>query len=1057
MRQHWAIRFARPNRPRMTPDSVAGFRLSPVQRRLWQLGATTPAFRVQCTLSVPPRVDVGELRDALAQAVAREPIFRTRLQQVAGLTTPIQVVGDNGSLLWEEDKESGTADAGQWGQQGRGASDGTVTPVVRARFAGKAAGGGTLTISVPSLFADVATLQTLVTRIADSERTTSPAYVQFAEWQNQCAEGGASVAAIREWSTLASAARETAGLPDEKLAPTGEFAPRFLATTLPPEIAQRLSDVAQQWRVGPESIVLACWHHVLGTLTQSEAVVVGVVFTGREHAAVAHVCGPIAQPIPQRLTAAPDDRFVDLIRRVDDDLHMQRQCGLYYTTDRAIPFSCTFAWESWPEHVRWGNTSLELRERFVCTEPFGLQLTCIRQGERLTLELGYDGSRFTSETTAEIGELVSTLLTGVLEDGNRRTSIDFLGPTVRSRVLQQSRGAATPIADGSIVDAFADQVSAHPDRAAVVDRQRTLSYRELDAASSAVAVALRHIGAGPDVLIGLVADRSVDTIVGLLGILKAGAAYVPLDAGQPVEHWRAAAAHARIRALVGPAALLPANDYGTAVLRLPLDSGVDNQREKPDLKPLDHHLAYAIFTSGSTGRPKAVAIEHRSVLNLRTALAGTVYEAFAGPLRVAVNAPLTFDASVKQWIQLLQGHTVCPVPQDVRYDPSAMIGWLEETRIDVVDCTPAQLRPLLAAGLSDRALPDLKAVLIGGEAIDAPLWTALRDSRIRFYNVYGPTECTVDATVCDVRTADTPTIGQPLDNVETYVVNERCDLVPIGVDGELLIGGAGVARGYMNMPAVTAERFVPHPFSTTPGARLYRTGDRVRWLRSGHLEFRGRLDRQVKIRGHRIEPGEIEASLADYDGVDAAVVVTETVADGQPRLVAYLAASSRVRLDESDLRSWLRGRLPEFMLPERIARVERFPLTANGKIDHGALRQEAQALQRRPMAAPRSELERTISEVWRDVLQVESVSIDDNFFDAGGHSLLLVQLYSRLRERLGREFPMVELFRRPTISAFASFLTDAPETTWSSAAIAARADRQREAYRQERIARSKAP
>lgn len=1037
------------------PDAAAGFRLSPQQRRMWQIGATNPAFQVQCALSIPADVGNRQVRQVFEEAAAREQIFRTRFQPVPGMKTPIQVVGEDVSAQWREIDvgDEGCNPARLLEAERADLVNYERGPLLRASLARRASGEGVLVLSLPSMCADAATMAMLAADIACVVRDPGIPYVQFAEWQNQCAEGDDGRAASARWSDLELPPAEAVQLAFERRTPAGAFAPRFQSRALRAAAIHRLRETCERLGTNAEDVLLACWQVLLATLTQCDEMVVGVIAPGRDHQALAGVCGPIAKATPLRTRFQTQTSFQDLARRVHADVEAHREWGAYYQAKGTETFPFTFSWEVWPDRLSAGHAALAVSARYVCLERFGLHLGGIWIGEQLYLELGHDTARFAASDAHYVGQLLETLLAAALERPDRAVEdLDLLGLETRRAVLSHSTGSVQPIQDESLDRLFEAQVARTSDRLAVIDARAALSYSELDAAANAVARALVSLGAGPDVLIGLLVDRSVEAIAGLLGILKSGAAYVPLDPGQSAERLAALVTGAGIRVLAVQASLVPTVSLADIPVFLlpPAGSAISGADRVAAASPSPQNLAYAVYTSGSTGRPKAVAIEHRSAASLLASLDRRIYLELAGPLRVALNAPLTFDASVKQWLRLLRGDTLCLVPEEVRYDPSAMLDWLERERIEVLDCTPAQLQPLLDAGLREDALPALKAVLVGGEAIDEALWTRLSTTdRIRFYNVYGPTECTVDATACRIsKDLDAPVVGRPLDNVETYVLDGRFELVPMGVAGELFIAGAGVARGYVDAPALTAGRFLPNPFSQRPGSRMYRTGDRVRWAGDGQVEFLGRLDRQIKIRGYRVEPGEIEAELREHPTIQAAAVTVETDAAGN-RLIAYVVAVDRTSPEESELRSWLRRTLPEFMMPDRIELIDSLPLTRHGKVDYPALPQHAKPLRRVATGlTPRNELERTIADAWRQVLTLDTVGIDDNFFDLGGHSILLAQLYSRLRETLAREFPMMELFRHPTVSSFAAFLGDQADTSFSRDAVLERAARQKQAFRQ---------
>ncbi|KAA1171806.1 amino acid adenylation domain-containing protein, partial [Photorhabdus heterorhabditis] len=471
----------------------------------------------------------------------------------------------------------------------------------------------------------------------------------------------------------------------------------------------------------------------------------------------------------------------------------------------------------------------------------------------------------------------------------------------------------------------------------------------------------------PDQRVAICVSRSPAMVVGILAVLKAGGAYVPLDPTYPSE---------RLTHVLRDAAssVILADEAGCAVVGREALAGLtvldpnilpDQRETNPQIAGLTpRHLAYVIYTSGSTGMPKGVMVEHDSLLNLHGALTARVFSpSSSAPYRVSLNASIAFDAALQNVLGLLNGYTLVIVPQDVRADSAAFLQFLVTTNLDVLDCTPMQLEMLLAAGLSEynKAL----VLLIGGEPISIQTWQTIAGMpQLTAYNVYGPTECTVDATLACIEAAHPyPTIGRPLTNTRLYLLDREGHPVPLGAIGELYIGGAGVTRGYLNRPDLTAERFLIDPFSDKPGARMYRTGDLARYLPDGNLDFLGRNDYQVKIRGFRIEPGEIEGRLSAHPAVSDCVVLA--LGEGQEkRLVAYVVAEAHEELVNS-LRTHLSALLPDYMVPSAFVRLDEFPLTPNSKLDRLALpAPDGEAFARQVYEAPQGETEIALAAIW---------------------------------------------------------------------------------------------
>ncbi|MFP5274543.1 amino acid adenylation domain-containing protein [Coleofasciculus sp.] len=670
---------------------------------------------------------------------------------------------------------------------------------------------------------------------------------------------------------------------------------------------------------------------------------------------------------------------------------------------------------------KWSDREFELLEQ----PNYPLTLAVYGESE-LSLKIDYDSRRFDDVTIARMLGHIETLLEGFTANPQQCLGeLPLLTAAERHQLLVEWNDTQAEYPqDKCIHQLFEEQVEKTPDAVAVVFEDQQLTYRQLNQQANQLAHYLKKLGVKPEILVGICMERSLFMIVGLLGILKAGGAYVPLDPEYPQERLARLLSDSQMPVLLTQEKLvarLPENKPPIVCCDTDWGAILQERAENLGSDVKSDNLAYVIYTSGTTGQPKGVMIEQGSVLNLAMGLDQSIYDAAQAKdqLRVSLNGSLGFDTSVKQIIQLLSGHTLEIIPEELRLDGAALLSYLQRRQIDVLDCTPSQLGLLISAGLLESNIAP-QYVLVGGEQINPSMWERLSQAKpSHFFNVYGPTECTVDSTVCDISVSKLKSvIGRPIANTQIYILNSQRQPVPIGVPGELHIGGAGLARGYLNRPELTTEKFIPNPFSNEPGARLYKTGDKVRYLADGNIEFLGRIDNQVKIRGFRIELGEIEAVLGQHPAIQDSVVIAQSDDIGSKRLVAYVVPRQGHTIAVDDLRRFLKQKLPAYMVSSGFMVLDALPLTPNGKVDRKALPQIdwAKVGESESFVAPRTPVEELLAGIWAEVLGLGQVGIYDDFFELGGHSLTATQVISRVGELFSLELPIRCLFDFSTVA-----------------------------------------
>ncbi|MFP2907012.1 amino acid adenylation domain-containing protein, partial [Pyxidicoccus sp. 3LFB2] len=878
-------------------------------------------------------------------------------------------------------------------------------------------------------------------READLGPPATREYGEFVEWQSEWLASAEAARARTWWREQLAGCSPVLGLPTDRPRPARQgFRQHTHLMTLNASLVQSLATLAKGEGTSLYALLLAAFQALLHRHSGQEDLLVGVPSSGRSEEWHARVVGYLVNTLAVRSRAPADVSFRSFYKdtartlrealahgnyplpKVIEELKPPRDAGrapLVQATFTQMPRLRLDASAEPPpfevDRLTASNVGLagDLSVHVHTTRDSGTELLW-----------AVNADVFEPATVARLAARYVTLLESLLSGLDQPlAALRLLPPEEEHQLVVEWNETTTDVeSEVCLHESFSRQVERTPDAVALVFEREALTYRELDARANRLAHRLRRLGVGPEVRVGMCVERSLELVVGLLGVLKAGGAYVPLDPAYPTERLAFMVEDARLTALVTQRPLaerLPASDAARLFIGLG-EEELSAPCDAPDSGVGPGNAAYVIYTSGSTGRPKGVTVEHRSVGNV-LATQPRVFPLGPGDT-VLQFASVSFDMAVQEvFSALVSGDTLCLARRESLVPGPELASLLRARRISAAILSP----PALAA-LPEGDYPDLKTVMVGGEASPESLvarWSAGR----RYINGYGPTEATIYAT-CTPCTAGTPvTLGRPIGNMRVYLLDARLQPVPRGVAGELYLGGVGVARGYLGRPELTAERFIPDPFSATAGGRLYRTGDLARQLPDGQLEFLGRVDHQVKLRGFRIELGEIEAGLRAHPDVREAVVLAREEPPAGKFLVAYTVAHEGRALDEAGLRAFLKQSLPEYMVPSAFVPCERLPLTSNGKVDRAALLaipvQRTRVPRSRP---PSSEAERTLARIWQDVLQVDRVGATESFFDLGGHSLLVTQVRARVGQAFGREPSMVELFEHVTVESLAAHLSASP-------------------------------
>lgn len=809
-------------------------------------------------------------------------------------------------------------------------------------------------------------------------------------------------------------------------------------------LTSRLLDLSQDLNVTINTLFQGAWAILLSRYSGEEDVVFGAVRAGRRGTIAGSdgVVGPFINTLPVRTQIRESQTAAQMLSAL-------RKQHIAVRPHEHTPLMQVIRWSEMPSETRlfdsflvFNNTHLIDRLRSTAPSWKKRDIYILEQtefpitlyghgGRRMSLKLAFQREQYDDGMVHRMLRSLSSILQGMLENVHRPVSrIPCLDEDQAHQVVVSWNETSVDYPqDACLHQLFEAQVERSPNAIAVIFEDQTLTYQVLNQRANQLGHRLMKLGVGPDVPVGVFMGRSLELVIALYAILKAGGAYLPLDPEFPQERIKYMLEDARVPVLLTQSKLvakLPEHNAQVQCLEPDWNVLAGEATSSPQTSVAAENLAYVIFTSGSTGRPKGVMNHHRGICN-RLLWMQDEYK-LAGSDRIMQKTPFSFDVSVWEFFwPLIVGARLVVARPGGHKDPSYMIDLISRQQITTMHFVPSMLQIFLEAE-NVGSCQSLKRVICSGEALPYSLqerFFSLLDAEL--HNLYGPTEAAVDVSYWKCRPdseLQVVPIGRPVANTQLYILDRHMQPVPIGVPGELHIGGAQVARGYVNRPDLTAERFVPDPFSSDPDARLYKTGDRVRFLADGNIQFLGRLDFQVKIRGNRIELGEIEAVLGQDPSVRETVVLCREDTPGDQRIVAYYVPQLEMHPQIDGLRAHLENKLPDFMMPSAFVEMDALPLTPNGKVNRKGLpAPSGQRSTAKTFIRPQKEVEIAIAAVWQELLKIERVGVDDNFFDLGGHSLLLLRAHQKLAHTLNRDLSVTDLFRFPTIRSLSEHLS----------------------------------
>ncbi|AFY89165.1 non-ribosomal peptide synthetase [Chroococcidiopsis thermalis] len=1042
----------------MQPQILEGVRISPLQKHLWLLqhaDKQTP-FRAQVAVLIEGKLDRDNLNLALKNVVNKHEILRTKFKCLPGMKIPVQVINDS-DINWEDEYDlTGWETQQQEAKVDEIFQDMLQLPFdyekgqnLRIAFITLSALKYILLLSLPALCADSGTLNNLVREISISyaacfHQELSDEILQYAdiaEWQNELLESEDTETGREYWRKQDIAHLLNLSLPLENQSQANRgFKPQVVGLQINHDLNQKIKILAEKYNASVSVFLLACWQVLLMRLTGQSEIVIGTATNGRNYEELGTALGLFAKYLPLHTHLTSINSFSEVLQQTQECFQEISEWQDSFNweqikqnnkdiTESCLPFCFDFESQNEKYIASPANICFSIYKQYTCIDRFKIKCSCLESDNYLNLEFHYDANLFSAENINRLAGEFETLLHSVLKNPlSAISALEILPPNELHQLLVDFNTTQAEYPKNKCIhQLFEEQVEKTPDAVAVVFENKQLTYSELNIRANQLAHYLQQLGVKLEVPVGICVERSLEMVIGLLGILKAGGAYLPIEPTYPLERQAFILKDAQTPVLLTQqhlAANLPTS--ATQVIYLDTDWQIINQQSTnnpvSDITTLN--LAYIIYTSGSTGKPKGTLIHHQGLVNYLS-WCSQAYGVEQGTGTI-IHSPLGFDLTITSLFSpLLVGNQVEILSPDEGIETLAN-ALRDRSNLSLVKITPAHLKLLCQILSPQSAAGRTRAFIIGGEnllAEDIAFWREFAPETM-LVNEYGPTETVVGCCIYKVPPGEnlstSVAIGEPIANTQLYVLDQHCQPVPIGVVGDLHIGGLGLARGYLNQPQLTAQKFIPNPFSQTPGERLYKTGDLARYRADGVLEYLGRIDDQVKIRGFRIELAEIQSVILEYSGVKEAVVIAREDVPGNKRLAAYIVWNAESPSSIDVMQSFLQEKLPDYMVPSVFVPLKELPLTNNGKVNTKALPAPEQVRAASgTFVPPTTPTEKLLADIWTQVLRVERLGIHDNFFELGGDSILSIQIIAKANQA-GLQLIPKQMFDHQTIAKLAA-------------------------------------